>query len=103
MVLAFDSKTDRLMSRIAIAIFTLGAIYGLFSFGRPLYWRFYANVLRPFEDVGGIDVLDDDPFSAAIIERQQALLNQSGKAGECRRDTCMDKRVADTFPRGPGP
>lgn len=69
MVLAFESKTDRLMSRVAIALFSLGAIFGLYSFGRPLYWRFYATVLRPFEDNSGFDVLDDDPFSAAEAEK----------------------------------
>jgi len=73
MVFTYKSRTDRLMARVAIAIFSLGAIYGILSFGRPIYWRFYATVLRPFEDggeVGAVDVvLDDDPFSAAAVEK----------------------------------
>ena len=79
MVLAFKSPTDRMMARVAITIFTFGAIYGIFAFGRPIYWRFYANVLRPFEDggVGGLDPLDDDPFSAAVVEQQKHIHGQS--------------------------
>lgn len=75
MVLSFKSPTDRMMARVAITIFTFGAIYGIFAFGRPIYWRFYANVLRPFEDggIGGLDPLDDDPFSAAIVEQQKHI------------------------------
>ena len=73
MVFSYNSPTDRMMARVAITILTFGAIYGLFSFGRPVYWRFYATVLRPFEDggVGSMDILDDDPFSAAVVEQQK--------------------------------
>ena len=38
--------------------------------------RFYATVLRPFEDAG-FDVLDDDPFSAAQIEKKGVHGGQS--------------------------
>jgi hypothetical protein len=38
------------MSRIAVGILSMGAIYMFFSFGRPIWWRLYASVIRPFED-----------------------------------------------------
>ena len=81
MVFSYNSPTDRLMARVAITILSLGAIYGIFSFGRPIYWRFYATVLKPFEDggEGGLDILDDDPFSAAVVEQQK---QQHGKHHE---------------------
>lgn len=49
------SKTDRLMARIAFVILAAGALYGTVMFGRPLYYRFAADVLRPFGhgDPGG--------------------------------------------------
>ena len=73
MVFAYNSRTDRLMARVAISILSLGLVYGIISFGRPIYWRFYATVLRPFEDGSerGIDVLDDDPFSASVVEQKK--------------------------------
>jgi hypothetical protein len=64
------------MSRIAIILFALGALFGVYSFGRPLYWRFYATVWRPFEDVAlgsRIQTFDDDPFSAAVMEKEEKL------------------------------
>ena len=50
MVLSWQTKTDRFMSRIAVIILSMGAIYMVFTFGRPIWWRLYASVLRPFED-----------------------------------------------------
>lgn len=49
-MIEINSKTDRIMARIAIVIFSIGAIFAFWAFGRPLYWRFYATTLRPFED-----------------------------------------------------
>ena len=49
-MIEINSKTDRLMARIAIVIFSIGALFAFWAFGRPLYWRFYATTWRPFED-----------------------------------------------------
>ncbi len=49
MVLSFQTKTDRRMAYLAIALLSLGGLYGAVSFGLPVYWRFYATVIRPFE------------------------------------------------------
>ncbi|KAG1680607.1 hypothetical protein FOA52_015056 [Chlamydomonas sp. UWO 241] len=43
------TKTDRLMARAAVLIFALGACYAVVLLGRPLYYRFAADVLRPFQ------------------------------------------------------
>ena len=52
MVLSWRTKTDRLMARVAVTILSLGAIYILYSFSRPIWWRFKANVIKPFKDGG---------------------------------------------------
>ncbi len=83
MVLQFNTPTDRMMARVAITIFTLGALYGIYSLGPPLYWRFYATVYHPFEDSAkdhSQDLVDDDPFSAAVMKEFNA------KKGDMRVD-----------------
>ena len=68
-MMSSSNKTDRMMANIAIAILSLGACYAVYSLGPPVWWRFYATVIRPFEDSGGIGVLDDDPFSSVLDTR----------------------------------
>ena len=70
---SIKSTTDRRMAYVALTLFTLGAMYGVYSFGRPVYWRFYATVIHPFDDPGDVDLaLDDDPFAAAVLEQSRA-------------------------------
>lgn len=47
-VVPINSKTDKLMARIAITIVCGGLLYGAWALGQPLYWRLYATVINPF-------------------------------------------------------
>uniref|UniRef100_A0A7R9V221 Nucleotide-diphospho-sugar transferase domain-containing protein n=1 Tax=Chlamydomonas euryale TaxID=1486919 RepID=A0A7R9V221_9CHLO len=78
-MLQFNSKTDRLLARTALAILSVGAVYGAYSLGGPLYWRFYATMVAPFSG-NQLDalVLDDDPFAA--IEAEKLLQHGSARA-----------------------
>lgn len=81
MVLMFKTATDRRMAYMALTLFTLGATYGIYSFGRPLYWRFYATVLFPFEHAPSVDLaLEDDPFSASVLEQNIVPKNETVKS-----------------------
>lgn len=62
-----NSRTDRLMARIAVVIFCGGLIYGTYSLGGPVWWRFYATVIHPFED-NSTAVVDAQPFADAKVE-----------------------------------
>jgi hypothetical protein len=41
--------------RAAVVILALGGAFGLYHLGGPLYWRFYATVIHPFD--GSVEVL----------------------------------------------
>ncbi|KAG2496814.1 hypothetical protein HYH03_005220 [Edaphochlamys debaryana] len=45
-----QSRTDRLMARIALVIVAGGLVYGFYSLGGPVYWKFYATIIHPFQD-----------------------------------------------------
>jgi hypothetical protein len=64
---------------VAITIFALGALYGLFSL-QPVYWRVYATVIKPFEDPS-VAALGEDPFEA-IIGVDKALHKPPAAIGE---------------------
>ncbi|PNW80858.1 hypothetical protein CHLRE_07g332500v5 [Chlamydomonas reinhardtii] len=45
-----STRTDKLMARIALVIVTGGILYGAYALGGPLWWKFYATVVHPYED-----------------------------------------------------
>jgi hypothetical protein len=57
---------------VAIAIFTLGLLFGIYSVGPPLYWRFYATVIHPFEDPDAAP-LKVDPFADILHPKGEAM------------------------------
>eukprot|EP00798_Chlamydomonas_sp_ICE-L_P001848 gene1848-33268_t len=72
------SKTDRMMARVALIIIALGALYGIYAFSAPLYYRFVADVVKPFDSrtelstsgVGPkqhIEPIKDDPFAEGVL------------------------------------
>lgn len=89
-----SSKTDRLMARTAVAIFTVGILYGMYAIGQPIWWRLYATVVAPFESEVKLGVvLDDDPFSASALEK----LNVKG---ECKVYAVVAPRDSRTAIKG---
>lgn len=66
MVVNIQSHTDRMMARFAIIILSLGAMYGVYSFGLPVYWRFYATHIKPFKPHSGAGP-NDDPLMNALM------------------------------------
>ena len=87
------------LARFAITIFALGGLFALYSLGLPVYWKLYADVIRPFQ-TDGIQALDDDPFSAALLQHgeggvqhvhaaiQLARTRSLGSAHGCVRGLC---------------
>jgi len=69
-----------MMARVAITIFTLGALYGIYALGPPVWWRIQATIIKPFEDPS-FEVLDDDPFAAAFIEQHRDTVHKKRGAG----------------------
>lgn len=47
-VVPINSRTDKLMARIALTICVGGLMYGAWALGQPLWWKFYATVVNPF-------------------------------------------------------
>ncbi|MEW5307750.1 MAG: hypothetical protein WDW36_010126 [Sanguina aurantia] len=70
---SYTSVVDRWLARSALVVLILGGSWGIVSIGQPVYWRYYATVLRPFEDPT-LNTTDatDDPFSVTKIHTPEA-------------------------------
>jgi hypothetical protein len=97
----FASKTDKLMARTAIGILSIGLLYTLYTLGAgPLYYKFVATVVRPFQGAeNAFDlVLDDDPFSATEAQKLIQNHNKQDAQGEgaapCTRHAASDRHAS---------
>ncbi|MEW5317003.1 MAG: hypothetical protein WDW38_008337 [Sanguina aurantia] len=72
---SYTSVVDRWLARSALVVLILGGSWGIVSIGQPVYWRYYATVLRPFEDPT-LNTTDatDDPFSVTKIHTPEGAV-----------------------------
>lgn len=63
-------QLERILTRFVVVVVLLGCAYASISFARPVYWRFYATVIKPFED----DPISpfDDPLIASAVAKLNA-------------------------------